>query len=69
MSTFTGPATVNCEYLHSAFGAGCPHCMPPRLVSPCCGKPLEGGPVIFWCTKCRHDVHGSTINREFGGQS
>lgn len=35
-----------------------------RPVSPCCAKPLEGGPVVFWCTGCRHDVHGSTIDRE-----
>jgi hypothetical protein len=35
-----------------------------RPVSPCCRKPLEGGPVIFWCTGCRHDVHGSTVSRE-----
>ena len=38
----------------------------PALSSPCCGEPLEGGPVVFWCTGCRRDVHGSTINREFG---
>jgi hypothetical protein len=36
----------------------------PRLLSPCCAKPLDGGPVIFWCTGCGHDVHGSTISRE-----
>lgn len=64
MTTLTN-ATVNCEYLHSAFGGGCPHCMPrPRLLSPCCGEPLELGPVIYWCPGCRRDVHGSTIDRE-----
>lgn len=36
-------------------------------LSPCCGKPLEGGPVICWCTGCGHDVHASTIDREFHG--
>ena len=37
----------------------------PSLLSPCCQRPLEGGPVVFWCTGCRKDVHGSTIDREF----
>lgn len=54
---------MNCGHLHSAFGPGCPHCM--RPVSPCCRKPLEGGPVIFRCTGCGHDVHGSVIDREY----
>jgi hypothetical protein len=36
-----------------------------RLQSPCCREPLEGGPVIYWCTGCRRDVHGSTIDREY----
>ena len=39
----------------------------PVLLSPCCRKPLEGGPVIHWCTGCHHDVHASTINREYQG--
>ena len=63
-------ATIACAHLHGTFGPGCPHCTGrPRPVSPCCGQPLEGGPVIFWCPGCRHDVHGSMINREFGAQS
>ncbi len=35
-----------------------------RRVSPCCSVPLNGGPVIFTCTGCGHDVHGSAIDRE-----
>lgn len=59
---------MNCgSFLHGAFGPGCPHCM--RPVSPCCREPLEGGPVIYVCTGCRHDVHGSTINREYRSAS
>ena len=41
----------------------------PRLLSPCCGKPVDGGPVIYVCPACRHDVHASTIDREFGSTS
>lgn len=52
-----------CDHLHSAFGPGCPHCMGP--LSPCCRKPLEGGPVVYRCTGCGHDVHGSVIDREY----
>lgn len=55
---------MSCEHLHGAFGPGCPHCMP-RPVSPCCRKPIEGGPVVFRCTGCGLDVHGSVIDREF----
>ena len=36
------------------------------LLSPCCQRPVDGGPVVYMCTGCRHDVHGSTIEREFG---
>jgi hypothetical protein len=38
----------------------------PLLLSPCCRKPLEGGPAVHRCTGCRKDVHGSIIEREFG---
>lgn len=62
MTTLTN-APADCTSLHSAFGPGCPYCTGP--VSPCCGKPMYGGPVIFTCTGCAHDVHGSTVNREF----
>jgi hypothetical protein len=34
-------------------------------LSPCCRKPMDGGPVVFWCTGCGHDVHGSTVSREY----
>ena len=27
------PQVTDCEYLHSAFGPGCPHCMPRRAAS------------------------------------
>ena len=37
----------------------------PRPFSPCCQQPLDGGPVVFWCTGCGHDVHGSAIDREY----
>lgn len=37
------------------------------MISPCCQRPLEGGPVICWCTGCGHDVHASTVDREFTG--
>lgn len=39
----------------------------PVIVSPCCGARLAGGPVVFWCEACGHDVHGSVINREVPG--
>lgn len=54
---------MDCSLHHGNFGAGCPHCM--RPLSPCCRKPLEGGPVIYVCTGCGHDVHGSVIDREY----
>lgn len=35
-----------------------------RELSPCCSAAMTGGPVVFTCCGCRHDVHGSTVDRE-----
>lgn len=39
-----------------------------RKVSPCCSAPLDGGPVVFWCTDCGKDVHGSVARLEVAGR-
>ena len=36
-----------------------------RPLSPCCASPLSGGPVVFACLGCGHDVHGSAIDHEY----
>lgn len=33
----------------------------PALISPCCKKELDGGPVVHRCSGCGHDVHGSVL--------
>jgi hypothetical protein len=35
---------------------------PAQTVCPSCRIPLDGGPVVFWCSACRHDVHGSVLD-------
>lgn len=36
---------------------------PADPVSPCCQAALTGGPVVYRCTGCGHDAHGSVIDR------
>jgi hypothetical protein len=35
--------------------AGCPRC----------GAPLDGGPVVFWCSGCRRGVQAADLDVEY----
>jgi hypothetical protein len=37
----------------------------PRRVCPGCGKPQDGGPVVFLCTSCRRTVYAAHVHDTF----
>jgi len=37
----------------------------PRALCPACLVPLDGGPVVFWCPRCRRGLHAADLDTEF----
>jgi hypothetical protein len=37
----------------------------PEALCPTCRASLDGGPVVFWCPRCRRGLHAADLDMDF----